>query len=301
VLTCFAMTSHPSAKGSQLVDPARASLALCLALGCLFEVACASTLPAYPGPRRPAETVAHLHARDIEIEEVDGYRGGLTTGDFEIVSGTHSALVRIQARREHAEVSSGSLRVCFVAEAGHTYAVIPRVAATGIGQRLWRPRIADETVNAWVQSKSLKAEKTTCSLPVMRPVFRIAWPLGNGNIRSNAMEQRIEYFQQVKARVEARWSPVEEYARKSPASPDLGMRTWATVLHVQLRADGSLMDVRIAVPSGSPLLDEIAVTAVRQAEPFPSPSLDLVKQTGMTTIPLAFEITGAGKSARDNP
>jgi TonB family protein len=245
--------------------------------------------------------VARLHARDIEIEEVDGYRGGLTTGDFEIAPGTHSALVRIEARREHAEVSSGSLRVCFVAEAGHTYAVIPRVAATGVGQGLWRPRIADETVNAWVQTKSLKAEDTTCSPQLMGPVFRIAWPLGNGNIRSNAMKQRTEYFQQVKARVEARWSPVEEYARRSSVNPDLGMRTWATVLHVQLRADGSLMDVRIAVPSGSPLLDEIAVTAVRQAEPFPSPSPDLVKQTGMTTIPLAFEIKGAGKSPKADP
>jgi TonB family protein len=245
--------------------------------------------------------VARLHARDIEIEEVDGYRGGLTTADFEIAPGTHSALVRIVARRETMEFSSEALRVCFVAEAGHTYAVIPRVAATGVGQGRWLPRIADETVNAWVPSKSLKAEETACSLQPMGPVFRIAWPIGNGNIRSNAMEQRTGYFLQVKARVEAHWSPVEEYARRSPADPDLGMRKWATVLHIQLRADGSLMEVRIAVPSGSPLLDEIAVTAVKQAQPFPAPSPDLVKRTGMTTIPLAFEIMGAGKSPEAHP
>jgi TonB family protein len=61
------------------------------------------------------------------------------------------------------------------------------------------------------------------------------------------------------------------------------------------------MDVRIAVPSGSPLLDEIAVTAVQQAGPFPPPSPDLVKRTGMTTIPLAFEIKAAGRSAKANP
>jgi TonB family protein len=194
-----------------------------------------------------------------------------------------------------------ALRVCFVAEAGHTYAVIPRLAATGVGQGLWLPRIADETVNAWVPSKSQNAEETTCSLQSMGPVFRIAWPLGQGNIRSKAMEQRKGYFQQIKAQVEPQWRPVEDYARRSPADPDLGMRKWATVLHVQLRADGTLMNVQIAVPSGSPVLDEIAVSAVQQAQPFPAPSPDLVKQTGVTTIPLAFEIVGAGKSPAANP
>jgi TonB family protein len=270
-------------------------------LGCVFDFACASALPAYPGPRRPAQTVALLHARDIDIEEVDGYRGGVTTSDFEIAPGTHSALVRIVARREHSAFASGSLRVCFVSEAGHTYAVIPRVAATGVGQGLWVPRIADETVNAWVPSKFLNAEATACSLQSMGPVFRIAWPLGLGNIRSNAMAQRTGYFEQVKAHVEPQWRPLEEYARRNPADPDLGMRKWATVLHVQLRADGSLMNVQIAVPSGSPVLDEIAVLAVQQAQPFPAPSPELVKQTGMTTIPLAFEIMSAGKSPEANP
>ncbi len=245
--------------------------------------------------------MARLHARDVDIEEVDGYRGGWTASDFEIAPGTHSALVRIVGRREHVAVSSGVLRVCFVSEAGHTYAVIPRMAATGVGQGPWLPRIADETVNAWVPSKSLNAEETACSEQSMEPVFRIAWPLGIGNIRSNAMEQRKGYFQQVKAHVEPQWRPIEEYARRNPTDPDLGMRKWATVLHVQLRADGSLMNVQIAVPSGSPVLDEIAVSAVQQAQPFPAPSPDLVKPTGMTTIPLAFEINGAGKSAMANP
>ena len=296
MLTCFAMTSYSPTKGIQLAGAARTSLPICFLLGCIFNFACASTMPAYPGPRRPAQTVARLHAPDVDIEEVDGYRGGWNTSDFEIAPGTHSALVRIVARRRNAEFSSEALRVCFIAEAGHSYAVIPRVAAIGVGQGRWQPRIADETVNAWAPSKSLKADETACTMLPAGPVFRIAWPLGNGNIRGNAMEQRAGYFQQVKASVETQWNPVEEYARKDPAAPDLGMRKWVTVLHVQLHADGSLMNVQIAVPSGSPRLDQIAVSAVQQAQPFPAPSPDLVKLTGMTTIPLAFEIMGAGKS-----
>jgi TonB family protein len=264
-------------------------------------VACASTLPAYPGPRRPPETVARLHARDLDIEEVDGYRGGATTPDFEVTPGTHSALVHVVARRDHAAFSSESLRVCFVAEAGHTYAVIPRVVATGIGRGRWIPRIADETGNAWVPSQSLNAEETTCPAPPSGPVFRIAWPIGMGSIRSRAMAERTEYFDQVKTHLEPRWRPIEEYARRGGGASELGMRTWATVLHVQLRADGSLISVQVAVPSGSSLLDEIAVAAVHRAEPFPAPAPELVKQTGMTTLPLAFEVSGAGRSATTSP
>jgi TonB family protein len=239
--------------------------------------------------------VARLHAPDLEIEEVDGYRAGLTTADFEIAPGAHSALVRMIARRNNMQFSSEALRVCFVAEAGHAYAVIPRVAATGVGQGRWLPRISDETVNAWVPSRSIEAEDTACAMQPVAPIFRIGWPVGDGNIVSNAMEQRTECFQQVKARVEAHWHPVEEYGRRNPAAPDLGMRKWVTVLHVQLHADGSLVGTQIVVPSGAPLLDQIAVTAVQQAQPFPAPSPDLFKLTGMITIPLAFEVMAAGK------
>ena len=55
------------------------------------------------------------------------------------------------------------------------------------------------------------------------------------------------------------------------------------------------MATQIVVPSGAPLLDQIAVSAVQQAQPFPAPSPDLVKRTGMVTIPLAFEVIAAGK------
>jgi len=300
VITSFAMNSSTPACSSRTVGAARAILAICLVLGCVFHFACASTMPAYAGPRRPAQTVARLHAPDIEIEEVDGFRRGWNTSDFEIAPGPHSALVRIEARRGNAQISSDALRVCFIAEAGHIYSVIPRVAAIGVGQGRWSPRIADETVNAWVPSKSLVSDETACTVLPTGPVFRIAWPLGSGNIRSTAMQEREGYFLQVKARLETRWYPVEEYSRKHPPAPDLGMRKWVTVLHVQIHADGSLMNVQIAVPSGSPLLDQIAVTAVQQAQPFPTPSSDLVKLTGMTTIPMAFEIMSAGKSPEAN-
>ena len=224
----------------------------------------------------------------MDIEEVDGYRGGWATDGFEVVPGTHAVGVRLLARRDHLQVESvTALRVCFAAEAGHTYAVEPRIIPT---VRKWLPRVADETANAWVPSQPLAADATTCTLEPAAPVFRIAWPIGQGGLVAKAKAQRQECFQQVKARVEAVWNPIEEYGRRNPAAPNLGMRKWATVLHVRLRADGSLADLQIVVPSGAPVLDQIAVSAIQQAQPFPPPPADLVKETGVVTVPLAFEI-----------
>lgn len=73
----------------------------------------------------------------------------------------------------------------------------------------------------------------------------------------------------------------------------MGLRTWVTVLHVRLHADGSLADTQIVVPSGASLLDQIAVAAVEQDQPFPAPFADLVKEAGVVTIPLAFEVAAA--------
>ena len=156
--------------------------------------------------------MARVHAPDMDIEEVDGYRGGWATDGFEVVPGTHAVGVRLLARRDHLQVESvTALRVCFAAEAGHTYAVEPRIIPT---VRKWLPRVADETANAWVPSQPLAADATTCTLEPAAPVFRIAWPIGQGGLVAKAKAQRQACFQQVKARVEAAWNPIEEYGRR---------------------------------------------------------------------------------------
>jgi TonB family protein len=270
---------------------ARTCWGLLIVLVGALEAACASSVVAYPGPRKPAQAVARLHARDFEIEEVDGYRSTWTSPDFEITPGIHMAQVRMSARRSRGEVSSdGSLRVCFIAQAGHTYAVVPRAFATGVGHGLWYPQVADETSNTWAPSQSLKPTETVCDLHKSQPILRIGWPVGIGNIRATAMDEREECFQQVKERVAPHWKPVEEYAQRNPAAPELDTRKWVTVLHVQLRADGSLMGVQVALPSGSDPLDQIAISAVQKAQPFPAPSPEVVKRAGMLTLPMAFEI-----------
>jgi TonB family protein len=269
-------------------------LGLLLALAGALEGACASSVVAYPGPRKPAQAVARLHAPDFEIEEVDGYRSTWDAADFEIAPGMHIAQVRVNARRPRGEITSdGSLRVCFLAQAGHTYAIVPRAFATGVKHGVWYPHVADETSNVWAPSQPIGPTETVCALHKAQPILRIGWPVGGGDIHATAMDQRQECFQQVKERVQPHWKPMEEYARRNPTGPDLDLRKWATVLHVQLRADGSLVGVQIAVPSGSTLLDQIAVSAVQAAQPFPAPPAEAVERAGMLTIPMAFEIRTA--------
>jgi hypothetical protein len=71
-----------------------------------------------------------------------------TASDFEIAPGMHVAQVRMAARRPRGEIiSHGFLRVCFVAQAGHTYAMVPCAFATGVRHGLWYPQVADETSN----------------------------------------------------------------------------------------------------------------------------------------------------------
>jgi hypothetical protein len=121
----------------------------------------------------------------------------------------HSVFVRLDARRKQVEVAADqSLRLCFAAEAGHTYAVIPKVVVASSRQGRWYPRVADETANAWVWSLSLAADVPACPAQPSAPVFRIAWPLGQGSI-AHAIDTRAGCFAQVKAHVEPHWNPVE--------------------------------------------------------------------------------------------
>jgi len=148
-----------------------------------------------------------------------------------------------------------------------------------------------------VWSFSLATDAPACPSQPSAPVFRIAWPIGQGAI-AHSIQTHAGCFAQVNAHVELHWNPVEEYRRRNPASSDLGTRKWVTVLHIRLRADGSLADTQIVVPSGVAELDQIAISAVQEAQPFPPPSPDLVKQTGVVTVPMAFEILAAGTTAK---
>jgi TonB family C-terminal domain len=103
------------------------------------------------------------------------------------------------------------------------------------------------------------------------------------------------FFNRVKEQVRDRWKPVEEYQRRDPTGAIYGAQDRLTQLHVQLRPDGSLAKVSLAQTCGVDFLDDTAIEAFKQAQPFPNPPHQLVQASGLIDFDFGFylEISGS--------
>jgi len=84
------------------------------------------------------------------------------------------------------------------------------------------------------------------------------------------------FFNRVKEQIRQHWHAAQEYAKRDPTGSLYGGKVRFTVLIVRLRPDGSLSDVTLEKPSGVDFLDDVAVEAVKEAQPFPNPPQQLV-------------------------
>jgi TonB family protein len=103
------------------------------------------------------------------------------------------------------------------------------------------------------------------------------------------------FFNRVKEQVRDRWKPVEEYQRRDPTGAIYGAQDRLTQVHVQLRPDGSLAKVSLAQTCGVDFLDDTAIEAFKQAQPFPNPPHQLVQSSGLIDFDFGFylEISGS--------
>jgi TonB family protein len=104
------------------------------------------------------------------------------------------------------------------------------------------------------------------------------------------------FFNRVKAQVREHWRPEEAYHRRDPTGQLYGQKDRYTLLRVQLKPDGSLANVALHTPSGVEFLDDEAVEAFKQAQPFPNPPRALVQgDTGLIDFNFGFffELSGA--------
>jgi TonB family protein len=103
------------------------------------------------------------------------------------------------------------------------------------------------------------------------------------------------FFNRVKEQVRDHWKPVEEYRRRDPSGAIYGAQDRLTQVHVQLRPDGSLAKVSLAQTCGVDFLDETAMEAFKQAQPFPNPPRQLVQASGLIDFDFGFylEISGS--------
>jgi len=84
------------------------------------------------------------------------------------------------------------------------------------------------------------------------------------------------FFTRVKHGVAQSWRPDAAYRLRDPTGQIYGHKNRFTVLKVSLRPDGSLRDVLIEKGCGVDFLDDEAITAFRDAQPFPNPPPGLV-------------------------
>ncbi len=106
------------------------------------------------------------------------------------------------------------------------------------------------------------------------------------------------FFNRVKQQVRDHWKPGEAYRRRDPTGSIYGSKDRYTLLRVQLKPDGSLANVALETPSGVEFLDDEAIDAFKQAQPFPNPPKQLVEDsTGVINFKFGFffELSGAPK------
>ena len=104
------------------------------------------------------------------------------------------------------------------------------------------------------------------------------------------------FFNRIKAQVREHWRPAEVYRRRDPTGAIYGSKDRYTLLRVQLKPDGSLANVALETPSGVEFLDDEAIEAFKEAQPFPNPPGQLVDAgNGMIDFKFGFyfEIGGS--------
>jgi TonB family protein len=104
------------------------------------------------------------------------------------------------------------------------------------------------------------------------------------------------FFNRVKRAVAHSWRPEMAYRLRDPTGQIYGLKNRMTVLKVSLKPDGSLRDVLLERPCGVDFLDDEAISAFKEAQPFPNPPIGLVdKESNLITFRFGFyfEISGA--------
>jgi TonB family protein len=98
------------------------------------------------------------------------------------------------------------------------------------------------------------------------------------------------FFNRVKRAVAQEWHPDVAYRLRDPSGQIYGQKNRLTVLKVSLKPDGSIREpIVIEKPCGVDFLDDEAVNAFKQAQPFPNPPQGLVdKDSNLITFRFGF-------------
>ena len=96
------------------------------------------------------------------------------------------------------------------------------------------------------------------------------------------------FFNRVKKQVAEHWHPDDAYRRADPTGAIYGHQNRYTVLQIELKSDGHLANVGVNLPSGLEFLDDEAITAFKEAQPFPNPPRQLLERDGFVKFSFGF-------------
>ena len=124
---------------------------------------------------------------------------------------------------------------------------------------------------------------------------------GDENVLNSRRWKYASFFNRVRNGVAEHWNPQAVHRANDPDGRVHGNKTRRTKLIIALNPDGSLHRIRIEASSDVGYLDEEAIRAVRQAQPFANPPPGLVNpSTGLIEFGFAFifEINGGRRIHR---
>jgi TonB family protein len=105
------------------------------------------------------------------------------------------------------------------------------------------------------------------------------------------------FFNRVKEQIRQHWHAAQEYQKRDPTGSLYGGKVRFTVLIVRLTPDGHVSDVALEKPSGIDFLDDVAMEAVKEAQPFPNPPQQLVdRQSGKISFRFGFVVDVEGET-----
>lgn len=107
------------------------------------------------------------------------------------------------------------------------------------------------------------------------------------------------FFNRMKRQVAQNWHPDQVYLRRDPNGNIYGTRDRLTVLRVSLNPNGSVAKIYVAKQSGVDFLDDEAVRAFNEAQPFPNPPGGLVDpKSNLITFSFGFHFQIGGDRSR---
>ncbi|MEM1024063.1 MAG: energy transducer TonB [Myxococcota bacterium] len=115
-------------------------------------------------------------------------------------------------------------------------------------------------------------------------------PEGDGTYLNTKEFKYATFFIRVKDSVQNFWSDNvrREFRRRDPTARSVGSQNRVTLLTITLNRAGALDDVRVSRSSGIRYLDDAAIQAMRQAEPFPNPPDGIVESDGSIRFNFQF-------------